>query len=122
MLFRSNSIVGNFIGGDSTASISQTGSGNSTILNMGIFGSVAGQMNIGISGDNNSTTFNMATASSVDNYNYNLTIAGNTNTVASTMNSKFIQNNITISLEFKIHSLILICFLNIFVNGCSAKK
>jgi hypothetical protein len=92
-----NSITGNFIGGDSTASISQTGSGNSTILNMGIFGSVAGQMNIGISGDNNSTTFNMATASSVDNYNYNLTITGNTNTVTSTMNSKYIQNNITIA-------------------------
>jgi hypothetical protein len=92
-----NIITGNFIGGDSTASITQIGSGNSTALNMGIFGSNGGQMTLGISGDNNSTVFNMASTSSVDNYNYNLTITGNTNTVSSTMNSKYIQNNITIT-------------------------
>lgn len=92
-----NIITGNFIGGDSNATITQIGNSNSTVLNMGIFGSNGGQMTISVAGNNNSTTFNMATLASVDNYNYNLTIAGNTNTVVSTMNSKYIQNNITIT-------------------------
>ena len=92
-----NSIVGNFIGGDSTASITQTGSGNSFSLTQGNFGTNAGSMTLTKTGDNNSVTFTMGTTADTSNYLYNLTISGNTNTVASTMNSKYIVNNITIT-------------------------
>ena len=92
-----NSIVGNFIGGDSTASITQTGSGNSFSLTQGNFGSNAGSMTLTKTGDNNSVTFTMGTTADTSNYLYNLTIAGGNNTVTSTMNSKYIVNNITLT-------------------------
>lgn len=92
-----NSIVGNFIGGDSTASITQTGSGNSFSLTQGNFGTNAGSMTLTKTGDNNSVTFAMGTTADTSNYLYNLTISGGNNTVSSTMNSKYIVNNITLT-------------------------
>ena len=92
-----NSIVGNFIGGDSTMSITQTGSGNAFSLTQGNFGTNGGSMTVAKTGDNNTVSFTMGSTNNAGNYLYNLTITGNTNVVTSTMNSKFIENNITIS-------------------------
>ena len=92
-----NSIVGNFIGGDSTATLTQTGSGNSFSLTQGNFGTNAGSMTIAKTGDNNTVSFTMASTADTSNYIYNLTIGGNSNTVTSTMNSRYIVNNITIT-------------------------
>jgi len=92
-----NSIVGNFIGGDSTASITQTGSGNSFSLTQGNFGTNAGSMTVAKTGDNNTVAFTMASTADTSNYIYNLTIGGSYNSVTSTMNSKYIVNNITVT-------------------------
>ena len=92
-----NSIIGNFIGGDSTANITQTGSGNSLNLNQGNFGTNGGLLMIDKSGDNNAVTLNMATSANTGNYNYSLTIVGSTNTITSHMNSKYIENTISIT-------------------------
>lgn len=101
-----NSIVGNFIGGDSTASITQTGSGNSFSLTQGNFGTNAGSMTIAKTGDNNSVTFTMASTADTSNYLYNLTIGGNHNTVTSTMNSKYIENNITLTGNYNSYTTV----------------
>lgn len=92
-----NSIVGNFIGGDSTANITQTGSGNSLTLTQGNFGTNGGVLNITKTGDNNTVAFTMASTANTNNYNYSLTIAGNSNSVTSTMNSKYIANTISLT-------------------------
>lgn len=92
-----NSIVGNFIGGDSAATITQTGSGNSLSLTQGNFGTNGGLLNITKTGDNNSVTLTMASTANTNSYNYSLTAAGNTNTVTSTMNSKHIMNTISLT-------------------------
>lgn len=92
-----NSIVGNFIGGDSTANITQTGSGNSLTLTQGNFGTNGGILNITKTGDNNTVAFTMASTANTNNYNYSLTIAGNSNSVTSTMNSKYIANTVSLT-------------------------
>lgn len=91
-----NTIIGNFIGGDSTASVTQTGSGNTFKLNQGNFGTNGGTMNVTKTGDNNMVEFNMGTSHITNNYQYTLAIAGNLNNVLSNMNSKYIENNISI--------------------------
>jgi hypothetical protein len=92
-----NSIIGNFIGGDSAATITQTGSGNTFKLNHGNFGTNGGLLNVDKTGDNNFIEMNMGTTSNTGNYNYSLTVAGNLNNVTSTMNSKYIMNTMTIT-------------------------
>lgn len=92
-----NSIIGNFIGGDSAATITQTGSGNSFNLNQGNFGTNGGLLNLTATGDNNSVSFTMASTANTGNYNYSLTIAGNTNNITSTMNSKYIANTLSVT-------------------------
>lgn len=92
-----NSMVGNFIGGDSTLTLTQTGNTNAFTLTHGNFGTNGGSMTINKTGDNNSVSFTMASTANAGNYLYNLTITGNTNTVTSTMNSKYIENNITLT-------------------------
>lgn len=92
-----NSIIGNFIGGDSAATITQTGSGNSFNLNQGNFGTNGGLLNLTATGDNNSVAFTMASTANTGNYNYSLTVAGNTNNITSTMNSKYIANTLSVT-------------------------
>lgn len=92
-----NSIVGNLINGDTTAVINQIGSGNSTTLTQGNFGTNGGNLNIGLTGDNNTTAFTFASTHNTNNYYYNLTVAGNTNAITSTMNSKYIHNTVSIT-------------------------
>lgn len=92
-----NSIVGNFIGGDSTANITQTGSGNEFTLTQGNFGTNGGTLNLTNTGDNNHVSFTMASTANTGNYNYSLTVAGNTNNITSTMNSKYITNTVSIT-------------------------
>ena len=92
-----NSVTGNFIGGDSTGVITQTGSGNSTVLNQGNFGTSAGTLGITFTGDNNTNTLNMGTTHNTGNYNYSLTVTGDTNTITSTMNSRYINNSLTLT-------------------------
>jgi hypothetical protein len=91
-----NTIIGNFIGGDSTATITQTGSGNTFKSNQGNFGTNGGAMTVTKSGDNNNIEFNMGTTHITNNYLYNLTVTGNLNNIVSTMNSKYIENNISV--------------------------
>lgn len=92
-----NSIVGNFIGGDSAATITQTGSGNSFSLNQGNFGTNGGLLNLTTTGDNNNVSFTMASTANTGSYNYSLAIAGSTNNVTSTMNSKYIANTLSVT-------------------------
>lgn len=89
-----NAITGNFIGGDSTANINQTGNSNTTVLNYGSLGSNGGTLGIAINGSNNSTALNVGLTGDASNYNYSLNITGansgfgNGNTVTSTINSR----------------------------------
>jgi hypothetical protein len=92
-----NSIVGNFIGGDSTANITQTGNQNSTTMTMGNFGTNAGTMNLTLTGDNNTTNWTLGSTANAGNYQYNLLAVGNSNAITSTINSKYVENNITIT-------------------------
>lgn len=92
-----NSITGNFIGGSSTAAITQTGSGNIFSLNQGNFGTSAGNLSSTFTGDNNTTTLNMATTANASNYNYSLSVSGSSNVITSNMNSRYIDNTISIT-------------------------
>ena len=92
-----NTIIGNFIGGDSTASITQTGSGNTFKLNQGNFGTNGGTMNVNNTGDNNNIEFNMGVSTVTNSYLYNLSVTGNLNNIVSNMNSKYIENNVVIA-------------------------
>ena len=92
-----NIIVGNFIGGDSTSNITQTGSTNSTTMTMGNFGTNAGTMNLTLTGDNNTTNWTFGSTANAGNYQYNLLAVGNSNAITSTINSKYVENNITIT-------------------------
>lgn len=92
-----NSIVGNFIGGDSTATITQSGSGNQLNLSQGNFGTNGGTTVMSFTGDNNVANISMASTANTGNYNYTLTVVGNLNTINYTMNSKYIVNDIAIT-------------------------
>ena len=92
-----NSILGNFIGGNSTANVEQTGNSNSTTLNYGNFGTSSGTVGIVLNGSNNNSILNIATLHNSSNYLYNLNITGDSNTVTSTVNSAYTVNNFSIA-------------------------
>jgi len=92
-----NSILGNFIGGNSDAVISQIGNSNSTVLNYGNFGTSSGSLGISFTGSNNSSILNIATLRNSSNYLYNLDVTGDNNTVTSTINSAYTVNNFSIA-------------------------
>lgn len=99
-----NSITGNFIGGDSTANISQIGDFNTSILNFGSSGSNGGSIGINIVGNQNTNTLNIGTSADASNYNYVLNIgssglngsSSNSNTVTSSINSRNASTSIAI--------------------------
>jgi hypothetical protein len=92
-----NSILGNFIGGNSNATISQIGNSNSTTLNMGNFGTSSGNLGITFNGSNNNSLLNIGTLHDSGNYNYNLTVTGDSNAITSTINSKNTNNALTVT-------------------------
>ena len=92
-----NTVVGNFIGGDSLGSITQTGSNNIFKLNQGNFGTNSGKLDATFTGDSNQAEINMGTTASTNNYDYKLSVTGNLNNITSTLNSKYIVNDITIA-------------------------
>ena len=92
-----NSILGNFIGGNSTATIDQIGNSNSTTLNYGNFGTSSGTLGISFNGSNNSSILNIGTLRNSSNYLYNLDITGDSNTVTSTVNSAYTTNNFSLA-------------------------
>lgn len=92
-----NTILGNFIGGDSTMNIYQIGSGNTSKFDMGNFGTNGGTILTTVTGDNNNTEYTIASTANAGNYNYTLTVSGSNNTITSTLNSKYIMNMITIT-------------------------
>lgn len=97
-----NSITGNFIGGDSTMNINQTGNLNSSVLNMGNFGTNNGYYDLSITGNSNTTTLNIGTTNNASNYNYTATINGSSlgganNVLTSNINSKYVVDNIAIT-------------------------
>jgi hypothetical protein len=92
-----NSILGNFVGGNSNATISQIGNSNSTTLNMGNFGTGSGNLGISFNGSNNNSLLNIGTLHDSGNYNYNLTVTGDSNAITSTINSKNTNNNFTVT-------------------------
>lgn len=97
-----NSITGNFIGGDSTANINQTGDFNTLVMNYGNLGSNGGTLGIAINGNSNATTLNIGNTGDASGYNYILSIAGpqggtgSNNVVTSNINSKNTTNTIAI--------------------------
>lgn len=91
-----NSILGNFIGGNSDATISQLGNSNSTTLNYGNFGTSSGTLGISFNGSNNNSILNIGTLHNSSNYLYNLDITGDGNSVTSTINSAYTTNSHTI--------------------------
>jgi len=92
-----NSILGNFIGGNSTASITQDGNSNSTLLNYGNFGTSSGTLGITLNGSNNNSILNIGTLRDSSNYNYSLTVTGDSNAITSTINSKNTNNTFTLT-------------------------
>jgi hypothetical protein len=100
-----NSITGNFIGGDSTANINQTGDFNTSVLNFGNSGSNGGTLDISIIGNSNATTLNVGTTASANNYYYQLNIgtngingsSSNSNAVTSSINSVNASTTIKLS-------------------------
>lgn len=92
-----NRIVGNFIGGDSNMNIYQIGSGNLSKFNMGNFGTSGGNATLTFNGDNNTSDWTFANLSYTADYNYTLTVNGNSNIINSTMNSRYIHNTIAIT-------------------------
>jgi hypothetical protein len=92
-----NSLTGGIIGGGTITNINQTGNYNSTDLNMGNFGTDGGVLNLNITGNTNTTGLNIGTSHDSGNYNYGLTITGNSNAITSTINSKNTTNSITVS-------------------------
>lgn len=92
-----NAIYGNFIGGFSTGTISQDGNSNTTTLNMGNLGTDNGTLNIALTGNSNTSTLNIGTTGNASNYNYGLTVTGDSNTITSTVNSKNTYNSITLA-------------------------
>ena len=92
-----NSITGNFIGGGSTGTINQTGNGNGIVLNYGNMGTDNGNLTLGMTGSNNNSILNIGTLHDSSNYNYSLSITGDSNSVTSTINSKNTNNSFTIT-------------------------
>ena len=92
-----NALTGNFIGGDSTASINQTGNFNTVNLNYGNMGSNGGTLNIGITGDTNAVGLNIGTTNNASNYNYTLGVTGNSNSITSNINSKNTNDSFTVN-------------------------
>lgn len=96
-----NTIIGNFIGGNGNGNITQIGNTNTTKLNMGNFGTGSGNLSKTMYGDNNYTELNIGTTANAGNYNYTLNIGSGTqtsssNSVISTINSKYTDNTITV--------------------------
>lgn len=87
-----NSILGNFIGGNSTASILQDGNSNSNNLNMGNFGTSSGAYNLSVTGDNNNTNLNIGITRDSSNYKYGAVLTGGNNNLTSNVNSKNTDN------------------------------
>jgi hypothetical protein len=92
-----NAIIGNFIGGDSTANITQLGNVNSLEMNQGNFGTSSGLLNLTYTGDNNTHNLNMGTTANAGNYNFSLTATGSSNIITNTINSKYTVNDVTIT-------------------------
>jgi hypothetical protein len=92
-----NSILGNFIGGNSTATIDQIGNSNSTTFNYGNFGTSSGTVGIVLTGSNNNSILNIATLRTSSNYLYNLNVTGDSNSITSTINSAYTTNNFNIT-------------------------
>jgi len=92
-----NSILGNFIGGNSDATISQLGNSNSTLLNYGNFGTSSGTLGISLNGSNNNSILNIGTLRNSSNYLYNLDVTGDSNSITSTINSAYTINNFTLA-------------------------
>jgi hypothetical protein len=92
-----NSIIGNFIGGDSVANIRQYGNTNATTLNMGNLGTNGGTLGIDINGDNNTTTLNIGTTGQADNYVYQLNIGSTYSNGISTDNQSTSSYNTVVS-------------------------
>ena len=92
-----NSILGNFIGGNSDATISQLGNSNSTLLNYGNFGTNSGTLGISLNGSNNNSILNIGTLRNSSNYLYNLDVTGDSNSITSTINSAYTINNFTLA-------------------------
>lgn len=92
-----NAIYGNFIGAYSTGTISQDGNSNTTTLTMGNLGTDNGLLSISMAGNSNTNTLNIGGTHNASNYNYSLSITGDSNTVTSTVNSKNTYNSITLA-------------------------
>lgn len=97
-----NSITGNFIGGDSSANLFQSGNLNSTNLNMGNFGTNSGKFDLSVTGSNNTTNLNIATTNSAANYDYKATINGSNlggayNNLTSNVNSTYVKDTFMIT-------------------------
>jgi hypothetical protein len=87
-----NSITGNFIGGNSTADLTQDGNTNTTNLNMGNFGTSSGAYKMFVSGDNNNTYFNIGITRDASNYKYAALLTGSNNNLTNNINSKNTDN------------------------------
>lgn len=88
-----NSILGNWNGNTSVASINQVGNSNQTLLNFGNYGTSSGTLGIDINGDNNNTTLNVGQTATADNYKYQLNIGSTFSNGTSTANSGTSSNN-----------------------------
>ena len=92
-----NALTGMIIGGDSTVNFTQTGNSNSSALNMGSMGTDTGTLTMDITGNTNRTIMNIGSTNNSSNYDYNLSMTGNNNTLTSNINSTFTVDTFTIT-------------------------
>lgn len=94
-----NSVQGSIVQADNVnIDVAVTGDNNSLTYNNGDAASVAGSTKtLAVVGDSNQLTFNQGTIASATNATQNITITGDTNTLTSTINADDVVNTKTIS-------------------------
>ena len=92
-----NAITGNIIGGDTTADVTQTGNSNFTNFNMGGMGTASGLLSMTMTGSNNTSNLNIGLLHDSSNYSYTALMTGSTNTLTSTINSKYTVDSFTVT-------------------------
>ncbi len=94
-----NSVQGSIVQADNVdMDVTVTGDNNTLTYDQGDAASVAGSaQTLAVTGDSNSLTFNQGTAASATNATQTITVTGDTNTLTSTINADDVVNTKTIA-------------------------
>lgn len=92
-----NAMIGNIIGGNTIANLTQTGNSNSSVFEMGNMGTSSGILNMTFNGSNNTSLLRMGNLTDSSNYTYTTLVTGDTNSISSIINSKYIADNFLVT-------------------------